>query len=68
MDEKERLVIVETTLRLHIAHCAETKGRLQDIERRVRAIEKYQWIGFGALGLLQFIAPYVIHSIFSFPS
>lgn len=34
-------------------------SKIDKLDDRIRSLEKYIWIAFGALGLLQFIAPIV---------
>lgn len=34
-------------------------GKIDKLDERIRSLEKYIWIAFGSLGLLQFIAPYI---------
>lgn len=36
----------------------ETKTQVSDHETRIRAVERNQWIGFGALGIGQFLLSY----------
>jgi hypothetical protein len=33
--------------------------KIDKLDDRVRNMEKYMWIAFGALGVLQFAAPYI---------
>lgn len=34
-------------------------SKIDKLDDRIRSLEKYIWIAFGSLGLLQFIAPYI---------
>lgn len=34
-------------------------NKIDKLDDRIRSLEKYLWIAFGSLGLLQFIAPFV---------
>ncbi len=60
MDERERLIVLETTLAIHIKECSDNRTWRADVEKRLRNMERYLWMGFGALGILQFIAPYAV--------
>lgn len=32
--------------------------KIERLDDRIRSLEKYMWIAFGALGLLQFVLPF----------
>ncbi len=34
--------------------------KVEKLDERIRSLEKYLWVGIGCLGLLQFVAPYLI--------
>ncbi len=34
-------------------------NKIDKLDERIRSLEKYLWVAFGSLGLLQFIAPYL---------
>lgn len=33
--------------------------KIDKLDDRIRSLEKYLWVAFGCLGLLQFLAPYL---------
>lgn len=33
--------------------------KVEKLDERIRSLEKYIWIAFGAIGLLQFLAPII---------
>ena len=52
----------------HCANDAKDFERLDEItdehEKKIDSLNKYLWVGVGALAVLQFLAPYIINKIF----
>lgn len=55
----ERVVRLEERIKTHAQMNQQILERLDSLDERVRKLERYIWIAFGALGVLQFAIPLI---------
>lgn len=63
MEELERLVRAETQLEQQMRINEQILSQLQGLDDRIRKLERYVWIAFGALAVLQFVAPRIVDTL-----
>lgn len=54
-----RVVKLETQMESVMDQIEAMSSKIDKLDDRIRSLEKYLWVAFGSLGLLQFFAPYL---------
>lgn len=54
-----RVVKLETQMETVMDQIENMSTKIDKLDDRIRSLEKYLWIAFGCLGLLQFAAPFI---------